>query len=155
MNLLSETADVKRQGGGIVLCWPKDKMNSGEEPLRLRLVRVKIGKTKMWMLTSVLDPKQLSVKQIIRYYKMRWGVEVEYRGLKQTIDKAMLRCRNSARVYAELDWSIRAMAFAELIALREQIPKATNAKRSPSKTTIPRIGAWPTRSVPCENACAT
>jgi hypothetical protein len=124
VKLLSESADVKRLGGGIVLCWPKDKMNSGEEPLRLRLVRVKIGKTKMWMLTSVLDPKQLSVKKIIQYYKMRWGVEVEYRGLKQTIDKAMLRCRKSTRVYAELDWSIRAMAFAELIALREQIPRS-------------------------------
>ena len=133
VKLLSESADVKRLGGGIVLCWPKDKMNSGEEPLRLRLVRVKIGKTKMWMLTSVLDPQELSVKDIIRYYKMRWGVEVEYRGLKQTIDKAMLRCRNSARVYVELDWSIRAMAFAELVALREQLPKCDKRQRAPEQ----------------------
>ena len=123
VNLLSEEADVKRLGGGIVLCWPKGKMDSGEEPLRLRLVKVKIGKTTMWMLTSVLDRRKLSNKQIIKYYKMRWGVEVEFRGLKQTIDKRNLRCRNSDRVYAELDSSIRAMAFVELLALREQIPK--------------------------------
>ena len=122
VNLLSERADIKRLGGGIVLCWPKGKMDSGVEPLRLRLVKVKIGKTTMWMLTSVLDRKKLSKKKIIKYYKMRWGVEVEFRGLKQTIDKRNLRCRNSDRVYVELDWSIRAMAFAELIALREQIP---------------------------------
>jgi hypothetical protein len=122
VNLLSEQADIKRLGGGIVLCWPKDKMDSGAEPLRLRLVKVKIGKTTMWMLTSVLDRKKLSNKKIIKYYKMRWGVEVEYRGLKQTIDKRSLRCRNSDRVYVELDWSIRGMAFAELLALREQIP---------------------------------
>jgi hypothetical protein len=77
------------------------------------------------MLTSVLDHKKLSRKQIIRYYKMRWGLEVEYRGLKQTIDKRNLRCRNSDRVYVELDWSIFAMASAELIALREQIPGAS------------------------------
>jgi len=133
VKLLSESADVKRLGGGIVLCWPKDKMNSGAEPRRLRLVRVKIGKTKMWMLTSVLDPQELSVKDIIRYYKMRWGVEVEYRGLKQTIDKAMLRCRNSARVYVELDWSIRAMAFAELVALREQLPKGNEREGDPER----------------------
>jgi hypothetical protein len=133
VHLLSETADIKRLGGGIVLCWPKGKMDSGAAPLRLRLVRVRVGKTRMWMLTSVLDPKELSVKQIIRYYKMRWDGEVEYRGLKQTIDKANLRCRNSGRVYAELDWSIRAMACAELIALREQIPKAKKrrAKSTP------------------------
>jgi hypothetical protein len=138
VSLLSETADVKRVGGGIVLCWPKGKMNSGEEPLRLRLVRVKIGKTKMWMLTSVLDCQELPVKKIIQYYKMRWGVEVEYRGLKQTSDKGILRCRNSARVYAELDWSIRAMAFAELIALREQLPKDDESQTDPEQDYDPK-----------------
>jgi hypothetical protein len=129
VKLLSEKADIKRCGGGIVLCWPKGKMNSGAPPLRLRLVQVKIGKTKMWMLTSVLDAKKLSKKQIVRYYKMRWGVEVEFRGLKQTVDKRKLRCRNSDRVLVELDWSIRAMAFAELIALREQIAKEHSQSR--------------------------
>ena len=123
VRLLGETVDIKKCGGGVVLCWPKGKMNSGAKPLRLRLVRVKVGKTKMWMLTSVLNPKDLSKKQIVKFYKMRWGIEVEFRGLKQTIDKHTLRCRNSDRVLVELDWSIRAMAIAELIALREQIPQ--------------------------------
>jgi len=121
VNLLSEHADVKRSGGGIVLCWPKGQMNSDQPPLRLRLVRVKVGKTKMWMLTNVLKSNKLTNKQIIQFYKMRWGVEVEYRGLKQTLDKHTLRCRNANRLLAELDWSLRAMAYAELIALREQI----------------------------------
>jgi len=138
VSLLSETADVKQEGAGIVLCWPKGKMDSGAEPLRLRLVKIKIGKTKMWMLTSVLDPKKLPVKLIITYYKMRWGVEVEYRGLKQTIDKANLRCRNSGRVYAELDWSIRAMAFAELVALREQLSKPRKLRTKPDRDYDPK-----------------
>ena len=76
------------------------------------------------MLTSVLDPRELSNKQIVRFYKMRWGMEVEFRGLKQTIDKHTLRCRNSDRLLVELDWSLRAMAVAELLALREQIAAA-------------------------------
>lgn len=75
----------------------------------------------MWLLTSVLDPKQLTNKQLVRVYKMRWGIEVEFRGLKQTIDKHKLRCRNSDRLLVELDWSLRGMAVAELLALREQI----------------------------------
>jgi hypothetical protein len=128
VKLLSEQADVKKLGGGIVLCWPKGKMESGEPPLRLRLIQVKVGKTKMWMLTSVLDRTKLTKKQIIRFYKMRWGIEVEFRGLKQTIDKHKLRCRNSDRLLVELDWSLRAMAVAELIALREQIPATREAK---------------------------
>lgn len=129
VSLLSETADVKRLGDGIVLCWPKDKIQSGQKPLRLRLVKVKIGKTKMWMLTSILDSKKLRNKTIVKYYKMRWGVEVEFRGLKQTLDRQNLRCRNNQRVYVELDWSIRAMAFAELIALREQISDGQEGQR--------------------------
>lgn len=121
VSLLSETADIKRLGGGIVLCWPKGKMASGAEPLRLRLVKVKVGKTTMWILTSVIERTRLPKKKIVKYYKMRWGVEVEFRGLKQTIDKRKLRCRNSKRVYAELDWAIRAMGYSELLALAEQI----------------------------------
>ncbi len=118
VKLLSETADVKKCGGGVVLCWPKGRMDSGDPPLRLRLVKVKVGKTKMWMLTSVLDARKLSKKQIVRFYKMRWGIEVEFRGLKQTIDKHTLRCRYSDRRLVELDWSIRAMSVAEMFALR-------------------------------------
>lgn len=108
-------------------------MNSGAPPLRLRLVKVKVGKTTMWMLTSVLDRKNLPSKKIIKYYKMRWGVEVEYRGLKQTVDKRILRCRSSNRIYVELDWSIRAMAFAELIALHEQIPENNASQAQPEQ----------------------
>lgn len=122
VELLSEQADVKKLGDGIVLCWPKGRMATGDPPLRLRLVRVKIGKTKMWMLTSVTDRKKLGHKQMINYYKMRWGVEVEFRGLKQTIDKGKLRCRNSHRLLVELNWSLLGMAFAELVSLRAQIP---------------------------------
>lgn len=121
VKLLSDQVDITKLGDGIVLCWPKDKLQSGEPPLRLRLLQVKVGKTKMWMLTNVLDTRKLTKKQIVRYYKMRWGIEVEYRGLKQTIDKRKLRCRNSDRLLAELDWSLRGMAIAELIALRQQI----------------------------------
>lgn len=121
VNLLSEHADVKKLGGGLVLCWPKGKMESGEPPLRLRLVQVRVGKTKMWLLTSVLDARRLTRRQLVRVYKMRWGIEVEFRGLKQTIDKHQLRCRNSDRLLAELNWSLCGMAVAELLALREQL----------------------------------
>jgi len=129
VNLLSKHAEVKKAGGGIVLCWPKGQRESGKPPLRLRLVKVQVGKTKMWLLTSVLDPRRLSRKQIVRVYQMRWGIELEFRGLKQTIDKHQLRCRNSDRLLVELNWSLCGMAVAELLALREQI--AARPERQP------------------------
>jgi hypothetical protein len=127
VSLLSEHADIQKLGGGIVLCWPKDRMKSGDPPLCLRLVHVQVGKTMMWMLTSVLDERKLTMKQVVEYYKLRWLIEVEFRGLKQTIDKHKLRCRNNGRLLAELDWSLQGMAYAELLAMRAQIPKAEKA----------------------------
>jgi hypothetical protein len=120
VNLLIE-AGCRITHDGRVLSWPQDAVRSGCPPLRLRLVKVKIGQTKMWMLTSVLPSSRLTKTQIVRLYKMRWGIEVEFRGLKQTLDRAKLRCRNHRRVLAELNWSLLAMAVAELFALKEQL----------------------------------
>ena len=110
-------------------------MQAGQPPLRLRLVQVVLGKTKVWMLTSVLSERRLTTKAIVRFYKMRWGIEVEFRGLKQTLDRAKLRCRNDRRLLAELDWSIMAMAVAELFALKEQL-----AKKPPRSGTVGPAG---------------
>jgi hypothetical protein len=103
-------------------------MDSGETPLRLNLLQVTIGKTKMWLLTSVLDCRKLNKKTMIRFYQMRWGIEVEFRGMKQTIDKYVLRCRNPDRLLVELDWSLRGMAVAELLALGAQITSTDDAE---------------------------
>jgi hypothetical protein len=121
VRLLREQSDYSLEKDGLVLCWPK-AVQPAQPPLRLRLVKIRLGKTEMWMLTSVLNQRLLSETQIIKFYRLRWGIEVEFRGLKQTLDRAKLRSRNSARLLAELDWSILAMAVAELFALREQLP---------------------------------
>lgn len=114
-----------------VLSWPKDAREKGWRPLRLRLVRVRISKrTKAWLLTSVLDPKKLTVQQMVHLYKMRWGVEVEFRGLKQTLSRAKLRCHNDKRALLELDWSLVGLLVAQLWALKEQLEKHVNKPRS-------------------------
>jgi len=69
---------------------------------------------------------------------MRWGEEVEFRGSKQTLDRRKLRCRNSAREYAELDWSIWAMAFAELAALREQLGQKAKDRKPAARECDPQ-----------------
>jgi hypothetical protein len=113
--------DCRKTRGGKVACWPEAVRRAGLPPLRLRLVKAKIGRTKVWMLTSVLDSERLSRAAIARFYEMRWGIEIEFRGLKQTLDRGRLRCRTGERLLVELDWSILAMAVAELLALKEQL----------------------------------
>ena len=115
---------------GLVLCWPK-AMQGKQPPLRLRLVKVRIGKAQVYLLTSVLDPAKLTIKQMLKFYKLRWGIEVEFRGLKQTLDRGKLRCRNDQRLLAELNWSIMAMAVVELFALKEQLAKQADRSRQP------------------------
>jgi hypothetical protein len=122
VSLLRESAEYELLENGLVLCWPR-AMQGTRPPLRLRLVKVRLGKSKAYLLTSVLSSSELSIDQMVRFYKMRWGIEVEFRGLKQTLDRAKLRCRNDRRLLAELDWSLMAMAVAELFALREQLAK--------------------------------
>lgn len=131
VSLLREQSDYAVEKNGLVICWPK-ALQHKQPPLRLRLVKVRLGKTDMWMLTSVLNRRQLSETQIVKFYRMRWGIEVEFRGLKQTLDRAKLRSRNSQRLLAELDWSILAMAVAELFALKEQL--SPQRPRRPEKT---------------------
>jgi len=137
VNLLTERDDciIKRGRKGRVLCWPLAAQKAKLPPLRLRLVRVRIGRQWMWMLTNVTQPSRLTTQMIVAFYKMRWGIEVEFRGLKQTLDRNKLCCRNAQRLLAELNWSIMAMAVAELFALKEQ--SGPGASRSAAKNRRP------------------
>ena len=120
---------IKEGQDQIVLCWPTDAQRAGRPPLRLRLLHTRLKKTKVWLLTSVLDRRELSLRQAVRLYEMRWGIELELRGLKQTLNRAELRSRNARRVWTELEWSILGMAVAELFALKEQLsPRAAKPK---------------------------
>jgi hypothetical protein len=129
---------VKEGKDQIVLCWPKESQQADQPPLRLRLIHTRIKKTKVWLLTSVLDRKKLTLKQALRSYEMRWGIELEFRGLKQTLNRADLRSRTDDRLRVELDWSILGMAVAELFALKEQLSeKAARPKKDqPGKRSL-------------------
>jgi hypothetical protein len=141
VTLLLESTDYELHAEGKVLCWPKN-MQGQQPPLRLRLVKVRIGKNDAYLLTSVLDPKKLNRRQMVQFYKMRWGVEVEFRGLKQTLDRAKLRCANDQRLLAELHWSLMAMAVAELLALQAQLTQKTKKR---SRREAPLLAGDPSR----------
>jgi len=122
VTLIGETFDYEELEGGEVLCWPKNKQGQ-HPPLQLRLVQVTIGSANVYLLTSVLSSKRLSASSMVKLYKMRWGIEIEFRGLKQTLNGDKLCCRNADRLYTELHWSLLSMAVAELLAVTEQLAK--------------------------------
>lgn len=102
VNLLRELGFAKCQQDGTVYLWPDRHRES--EPLALRLVTVIDGSKRVYLLTSVLDSDLLSDREIAELYRRRWGIEVMYRSLKQTMEKDKLRSRIPRHAQMELDW---------------------------------------------------
>lgn len=120
VRLLKELGYV-RESGGIVYLWPDELARKNQPPLALRLIRVKIGKANVSLVTNVLDAKWLSNTQALQLYRMRWGIELQFRTLKQTFGRRMLRSRTPERALVELDWSLLGLWLIQLFAVKEQI----------------------------------
>jgi len=134
-----------------VLSWPQEAQREGLPPLRLRLIQARIKKTKVWILTSVLDRTQLTRARAVELYQQRWGVEVAFRGLKQTLERGELRCRNEKRVLVELEWSLLGMMVVELWALKAQLDQRATKTKTKTKEYSPlkRSLAGALRAVRC------
>src|SRR5205823_2614147 len=113
-----------RERAGIVYCWPDAAARSGQPgqpPLVLRHLRLRVGRCLMHLVTNVLDEQSLSVAEAIRLYGLRWGVELQFRTVKQTFGRRKLRSRTPARAYVELDWSLVGLWLIQLFAVKEQL----------------------------------
>ena len=109
------------EGPGIVYCWPEAKARQGQLPLVLRLLKLRVGRRLMYLVTNVLDEAALSEAEAIRLYKLRWGIELEFRTVKQTFGRRKLRSRTPARAYVELDWALLGLWLIQLFAVKEQL----------------------------------
>ncbi|QGJ71789.1 Transposase [Planctomycetales bacterium 10988] len=110
-----------RRGNGVVWLWPRAVARRREQPLVLRCIEVRGLRGSMWLVTNVLDPKELSETAIKQLYPLRWGVELQFRTVKQTFGRSKLRSRNAQHALVELDWSLIALTLVQLLAIREQI----------------------------------
>jgi hypothetical protein len=106
---------------GIVYFWPGHAAKSQQPPLVLRLLRLKVGTCTMHLVTNVLDHKRLTVEDAIRLYQLRWGVELQFRTMKQTFGRRKLRSKTPDRALVELDWSLLGLWMIQLFAVKEQI----------------------------------
>ena len=95
-----------RLRGELVYLWPQKAQEKKLPPLTLRLITVRDGSRKMHLLTDVLDAKLLSDEQAEAIYAKRWGIELIYRSLKQTVGRRRLRSAAPANAAAELDWAV-------------------------------------------------
>ena len=79
--------------------WMDQKTYNGiADEIRVREVRVK-GKI---LITTFLDPKEVSKKEIGELYEKRWLVEVDLRTIKIVLQMDVLRCKTPAMVNKEI-----------------------------------------------------
>ena len=100
---------------GIVYVW-RNGHAADEPPMRLRLITVGSRGQRLYLLTTVLESTRLSRRLAGSLYRMRWGVELFYRSIKQTLDRAKLSSRAPLRVEVELNWTMVAAALLALLA---------------------------------------
>jgi len=96
--------DVLEEGDTVYL-WPQG-LRRTHPPLTLRLVRVQAGRRTMTLLTSVLDRCRLRDADVVELYRRRWGIELLYRSLKQTLRRRKMLSGVPEHAELELDWAM-------------------------------------------------
>jgi len=132
VRLLRELGWVKMYGEDTVFLWPQNRRR--EEPLVLRLIELERRGKKIYLLTN-LPADSLTHRQAAVLYAMRWGVEVFYRSLKQTLEHRVMRSDSPRQARAELAWSLVGLQLMGLMTARELIARGIDPLQwSPAQT---------------------
>jgi hypothetical protein len=94
---------------GLVYYWPEKLRAGGKPALQLRLLRLKGGKNGLWLLTNVLDRKQLTRGMASQLYRWRWRNEGLFRAYKCTLKKMKLWGQTVKQVHREAEGSLLAV----------------------------------------------
>jgi hypothetical protein len=89
--------------GNLVLYWPQTAIDKGGDPIVLSLVEVVVGCKRMFLLTNELT---LTENQMAILYAKRWGIEVFFRTVKQSFERAKLLSRTPENAEQELQWTL-------------------------------------------------
>lgn len=122
MHLLKELGCEFEQNNDIVYLWSEEQQKGKEPPLKLRLIVIHDeGKRPIYLVTSVLNPDQLTLEQGRKLYHARWGVEVFYRDTKQTLGHAGVLSRTPQNSYLEMTWAILSAWVLKLMTVRKLV----------------------------------
>lgn len=120
VRLLKRLGTVRQHGNRVYL-WPDKVARRGQPPLELRLIQFQGARGPVFLVTNVLSESDLSQRQAAQLYRLRWGVELQFRALKQTFGRTKLRSRTPENAIVELHWSVAGLTLVQLFAIKEQI----------------------------------
>ena len=118
VRLLKKLGYMKEKDGFVYL-WPEKSAKKNQPPLVFRLIVAQGPRHPIDLLTSILDPEELSDAQVFEIDKKRWGIELFYRHLKQTFQRRKLRSASAANAALELEWSLLGLWAMGLFACVE------------------------------------
>lgn len=111
VDLLKDLGEYRREGSDTVYLWPR--CHRAHRPLTLRLIRV----GRVYLITNVLNRTRLDQRKAGLLYRLRWGVEVGFRTLKQTLERRKMRCAAPAQAKMELNWSVLGLSLLGLMSV--------------------------------------
>ena len=97
---------LARERAGTVYLWPDKAAKRNQPPLVLRLVEVHDGRQSWFLVTSVLDARDLTDRDMAQIYRARWRIEVFFRHFKQTYGRSKLRSHKAEHARCEAEWSL-------------------------------------------------
>lgn len=146
VRLLQDLGSARKREDLIYL-WPASAVRKKQAPLVLRLIVLQGPRGPVYLVTNVLSAKALSDPQAARLYRLRWGVELQFRSYKQTFGRGKLLSRTPDRALVELDWSLLGLWMIQLFAVKEQLAIASPPQQSSVALAVSVIQeamhAWP------------
>ena len=133
VSLLTNLGWACERRGNVVYLWPQKAQDKKLPPLTLRLITLAgAGGKRMHLLTNVLDAALLSDERAEAMYRKRWGIELVYRSLKQTMGRRRMRCDAPANAAVELDWAVVGLWMLGLLS----VSRILEAGRSPYEWSV-------------------
>ena len=120
VRLLEKLGYAEFENAQTVYLWPDMWRKKNYRPLVLRLIVLHRKGKKMYLLTN-LPSERLADKQAAVLYEMRWGVEVFYRSLKQTLCRRKMLSRAPRQAQAELSWALVGLQLLGLLSVEQII----------------------------------
>lgn len=94
---------------GFVYYWPEGVMRANDPPLVLRLIQIHDGEKAIFLVTNELDMDDALACEL---YSGRWKIEMFFRTVKQTCERAKLHCHRPENVLTELNWTLLGIWYA-------------------------------------------
>jgi hypothetical protein len=131
--LLRRLGYAARETASTVYLWPAEHREG--PPLVLRLICRGSGEGKVFLLTN-LPKEQLSRKQAGRLYRARWGIEVYYRTLKQTLERRKMLSGSPDLAQLELAWTLAGLWLSGLLGVEALIQDGQSPTRLSMATAL-------------------